>query len=92
MHRQSDMRRYNANVSTSDTSSSDESNDSPEDQPPEVHIIGAAVFSRLMKHRCFWGTLSVSDLEHAEAQGVETAEHLSLRTLACVQCDECFIL
>ena len=23
---------------------------------------------------------------------VETAEHLSLRTLACVQCDECFIL
>ena len=25
-------------------------------------------------------------------ESVETAEHLSLRTLACVQCDECFIL
>ena len=27
-----------------------------------------------------------------QEEGVETAEHLSLRTLACVQCDECFIL
>ena len=63
-----------ADDSASDASSSDESDDSSEDQPPEVRIIGAAAFSRLMKHGCFWGTLSVSDLEHAEARGALRAQ------------------
>ena len=63
-----------ADDSASDASSSDESDNSPEDQPPEVRIIGAAAFSRLMKHGCFWGTLSVSDLEHAEARGALRAQ------------------
>ena len=63
-----------ANGSTSDASSSDESDDSLEDQPPKVRIIGATVFSCLMKHGCFWGTLSVSDLEHAEARGALRAQ------------------
>ena len=32
------------------------------------------------------------ELANTAAKTVETAEHLSLRTLACVQCDDCFIL
>ena len=35
---------------------------------PQVRFLGAAAFSTLMKQGCFWGSLSVSDLVHAEAQ------------------------
>ena len=37
-------------------------------KPPEVRIIGAAAFSTLMKQGCFWGSIAVSDLLHADAQ------------------------
>ena len=42
-------------------------NGTPMDLPPNVHVIGTVAFSSLMKQGCFWGSLLVSDLVHAEA-------------------------
>ena len=65
-------------VSDSDSSPDDSEppadDSNPVDSPPDVRVIGAAAFSSLMKQGCFWGSLSVSDLAHAEAHAAFRAQ------------------